>query len=492
MTAAGRFSFDREHGMASKKTLNAKNLEALGAARMAELLLELSAGDAAAKRRLRLELAGSESAGEVAREVRKRLASIARARSFIDWQKRKAFVDDLETQRRAIVEKVAPSDPAEAFELMWRFLALASPVFGRCDDSSGTVGDVFRMACHDLGDLAAAAKPQPEDLAERVYAALTENDYGQYDALIPVLAPALGPEGLERLKARFVELSAQPVERPPEGERRVIGWSSRGPIHADEIAETARQSTVRMALKDIADLQGDVDGFIAQYDENTRKVPKIAAEIARRLLAAGRAEEAWEAINAVGEDRRGWIPHEWEETRLAVMEALGRHEEAQAFRWTCFKRGLDASHLRAYLKRLPDFDDLEAERKALAHATAYPGVHEALIFLVSWPALDEAARLVLDRAAELDGDHYEILAPAADALEVKHPLAATVLRRAMIDFTLTASRAKRYRHAARHLAECAGLVAMIPDYGAFAPHDAYVARLRAEHGRKSAFWSLLS
>ena len=42
--------------MASDKTLNAKNLAALGAERLAELLLELATGDAVAKRRLRLEL----------------------------------------------------------------------------------------------------------------------------------------------------------------------------------------------------------------------------------------------------------------------------------------------------------------------------------------------------------------------------------------------------------------------------------------------------
>jgi hypothetical protein len=72
--------------MASKKTLNESNLEALGPKRLAELLIEISVGNAAAKRLLRLELAGVESSGEVAREIRKRLATIARSRSFIDWQ----------------------------------------------------------------------------------------------------------------------------------------------------------------------------------------------------------------------------------------------------------------------------------------------------------------------------------------------------------------------------------------------------------------------
>ena len=52
--------------MTSKNTLSAKNLEALGAGRLAELLIEISAGNAAAKRRLRLALAGAQSPGEVA------------------------------------------------------------------------------------------------------------------------------------------------------------------------------------------------------------------------------------------------------------------------------------------------------------------------------------------------------------------------------------------------------------------------------------------
>ena len=107
--------------MPSSKTLNVKNLAALGAERLAELLIEISSGNPAAKRRLRLELAGVQSPGEVAREVRKRLTTIARSRSFVDWQNRRALVDDLETQRRAIADQVAKADPAEALDLTWRF-----------------------------------------------------------------------------------------------------------------------------------------------------------------------------------------------------------------------------------------------------------------------------------------------------------------------------------------------------------------------------------
>jgi hypothetical protein len=35
----------------------------------------------------------------------------------------------------------------------------------------------------------------------------------------------------------------------------------------------------------------------------------------------------------------------------------------------------------------------------------------------------------------LDEDHYETLTPAADALAGKHPLAAMLVLRAMVDFS---------------------------------------------------------
>jgi len=44
--------------MPAAKTISVKALEALGATRLAELLIEIAAGDPAIKRRLRLEMAG--------------------------------------------------------------------------------------------------------------------------------------------------------------------------------------------------------------------------------------------------------------------------------------------------------------------------------------------------------------------------------------------------------------------------------------------------
>jgi hypothetical protein len=108
-----------------------------------------------------------------------------------------------------------------------------------------------------------------------VFDALTRNGYGQYDGLIQTLQPALGSMGLEYLRQRMVGLSAQPVRKPAAKDRQIIGWSSKGAIYADEIAERSRVSTVRLALQEIADAQGDVDAFIAQYEEPVRLAAAI-------------------------------------------------------------------------------------------------------------------------------------------------------------------------------------------------------------------------
>jgi hypothetical protein len=475
--------------MAPKNTLNAQNLEALGAERLAALLIEISGGDAAIKRRLRLALAGARSPAEASREIRKRLAAISRSRAFVDWQNRRALVDDLETQRRAIIDHVGPADPKEALDLMWSFTGLAASVFARCDDSSGTIIGIFHQGVDDLARLAETAECDAVELADRTYQALLANDYGQYGHLIAAISGSLGSAGLLHLKQRLTALSNAPIKELEDHERRKVGWPSSGPIYEDAIENRHRASVIRLALSDIADAQGDVDAFIAQYDARARKVPKIAAEISQRLVAAGRADEALQIVEAAERGRPGWPEFEWEDARIAALDASNRSEDAQAARWSCFERFLSERHLREHLKRLPDFDDIEAETRALDIVEGRADFLRALRFLASWPALDRAAKLILQRPKDLDGNRYEILTPVAEALAGKHPLEAILALRAMIEFTLDQSRTSRYKHAARHLLECVGLAANIGDFGTHETHQAFVARLRGKHGKKTSFWS---
>jgi len=376
----------------TKPAFSAQSLEALGALRLAEILVELGEGDATIKRRLKLELAGVAGPEEAAREIAKRLATIGRSRSFVEWHNTKAFAADLDQQRKAIVGQISKASPALALDLMWRLFDLADSVFARCDDSNGVITNVFRTAVGDLGSIAIAAKVDADTLAGNVFAQLKTSDYGHRDELIATLAPALGPSGLNALKSLVEAYGAEKLEKPDKKDRRVIGWGSGGEIYADDIEERSRQSTVSLALQDIADALGDADAFAEQYSDDAKGMPEVAAEIARRLLAAERPDEALEALERAekraADDR--WPTFEWENARIDTLEALGRLDDAQAVRWDCFRQHLSSEHLRAFLRRLADFDDVEAERRAMEHAQAFPSAHHALHFLV-WSGTAKAS-----------------------------------------------------------------------------------------------------
>lgn len=444
--------------MASKRTLNARNLEALGAAALAELLMEVSSGSALIQRRLRLALAAADGAGGAAQAVRKRLTAIARATTVVDSRKRKVLLADLQAQHQAIIGPIAEADAGQAFELLVRFLELSDGVLERSSDTTGAVIGVFQQALADLGPLAAAAALKPEALVEQVLELIASNGYGQFDDLIPSLAPWLGEQGLALLQRLFEDHGGPDASH---------------------------------ALLQIAEALGDVDAYMAQFDRHQLRRPQIAADVALQLLKAGRAAQALTVLDGAAANVTNWLALEWGDARIAVLEELGRAAEAQQQRWDLFCRTLSAPHLRTYLQRLDDFADVEAEEQALQIAEEHPQILEALEFLIQWPALPQAARFVIKHGQRWDGDAYEVLAPAAERLSPGHPLAATLLLRSMVVFALSNSRAKRYRYAAEHLQTCERLAAEIDEWQGLENQASFAGRLRERFGRNWSFWQLV-
>jgi hypothetical protein len=444
--------------MASKRTLNAANLETLGAAALAELLIEVSSGNAVIQRRLRLALAAADGAAVAAQEVRKRLAAIARSTTFVDARKRKALLADLQAQHQAITGPIAAADPAQGWQLLLRYLELADGVLERSSDGTGALVGVFAEALDDLAPLAVASGLRPEALVEPVIELIAANGYGQFDELIPAVAPALGQPGLALVQG-FYEQNGGP--------------------------------DARLVLLQIAELRGDVDAYLAQFTPRQLVQPLVAAEVVPLLLQAGRAEMALALLDGAAANVSDWQLIDWGDARIAVLEALGQRAQAQQQRWELFGRGLSIPHLRAYLQRLDDFSDADAEEQALQIAAQHPKRLPALAFLVQWPALPRAARLVLEQRESWDGDAFEVLAPAAERLAAGHPLAATVLLRAMVGFALVNGRSSRYRHAAAHLQSCERLAAEIDDWQGLESHSSFVGQLRDTHGRSWSFWQLV-
>lgn len=469
LTRDGRTPLATVKRTGSKKTLTTANLAALGAERLADLLIDVAEGHAQIKRRLRLELAAAIGADDLVSELTKRLEAVNDSRARIHWRKHKEFVRELDMLRGLIAGQLAALDPTLALPMMLGFVALAEGVSHRTADAKGEIEAVFDAAVEAVAAIAPLAlpdprAPNPRNLGDQLMDLLLHGRAGLGPRVLKNALPALGAEGVALLRAR--------VETTMAAQKRVSG-------------------ALKAAVQVLADAQGDVDGYVAQFTDSQAVLPPIGAQIARRLAAAGRLDEAIAALDRstpgsfvqlVGAVLGRPSPPgpgalDWEDAYIEVLEARGQGDLAQDMRWASFERGLSVERLRDYLKRLPDFDDVEAEDKALAHAEDFHDVHAALDFLIRWPAWDRAARLVLRRPGDLDGDRPELLEPAARAIEGRHPLAATLLLRAMILDTARYARTARYKDAQHQLLEAASLAPAIADWDGHEDADAFAARV---------------
>jgi hypothetical protein len=396
--------------------------------------------------------------------------------------------------------------------------------------------------------VACRAKGSTAALAEQVAAALLENEGGEVDHLIEHLKEALKPEGLEQLR-QMMEAQRPPRRsdvkqtggeaasfdgEEDEDEDEADRDGSIGTAHFDgrdwlvdeddlgadfepdfdsdddeadddEAEYDAddedydldpnphdRGQTVRLAMLAIADALGDAEAYLAEYRDHeptALKRPLVAARVAQRLTAAGRAEEALALLDAAkpSADQTPPGPGPWIDARIAALDQLERGEEAQQLRRTFALLRLSSHHLRDYLKRLPAFEDGEAQEQALDLVLEHPYLGTALEFLHHWPDRRCCASLILARPDELDRADEKVLAAVAEALEADQPLAATLCLRALIESILEQARSNRYRHAVRHLASCRRLAGAIEAWGAIPDHNSYIRELLYAYGHRAGF-----
>ncbi len=454
----------------NKTTVNTENLETLGAERLAVILLELAEGRADVKRRLKMELTGEVGSEELANEIVKRMAAIGKARTWIHWRKRPAFIRELDMLRAMIVDRLVPLDAARALELLWRFRDVKLGLYSRMGEAAEKADEIFRQTDQDLARLAGEARMLPAVLAHQAFEALAFDD--DAGGLVVSLYPVLGSAGVAALRERLVAGIA-------EGHDNSASFLS--------------------VLRELADLDGDVDAWLATLTPREAQHPGFGAAAAERLLAAGRGQEALAALDVSRPPERSgsavWRQDELDERIRArwsgayrdALEAVGRTEEAQALRWATFEASLSIKPLKDFLARLPEFDDVIAEDRAKQHAARFKSFHRALAFFLAWGDLAGAADLILKRRGEIQGEDYDLLVPAAGRLEGRYPLAATALRRAMIVDTLDRARSGRYATAARMMVESEAIASLVTAWAGLEPHEDFARHILARHARKPRF-----
>ena len=446
------------------------SLAALGAEPLAELLLAASRGDTGLKRMLTLALASN--AQDMAEEVDKQVQRLRTVKGRLTAPKAVALARELTRLLDSVEGRLGAADPVAAVLRLLDLLSLAPDVLARRTGEGRPVVEAFASVAGRVAALTLKASPASRlELVDPLRRAFLDASADFAEPLLTAAAGALGPEARAALHAGLDE----ELKSLEAGPRRSAGTG-------------ARALRLSAALAQLADAAGDADAFTAAQE---RRAPALRDHVgvASRLLDAGRASEALAALDAAPAGAARSSPA-FGDMRIRLLEALGRREEAQAARWALFGSTLSVEVLRAHLKRLPDFDDVEREEAALRLAEQHADTSAVLAFLTAWPDLRRAGAQVRARQGRLDGSD-EGLVRQAEALAHRDPLAATLLFRARISSLLATKRAGVYAAAGRHVLDCAALAPNIENWEGRPDHDAYVARLRQAHPRKGALWRRL-
>ena len=447
--------------------LMVEQVESLGARRLAEIVVNHCHRDGRLHQTVRIALAASTPGGLLVKTLATEIDAVRASHHFYGYRESNVLAQELDRIRHGITEHLCPAQPRAAAELLGRLIRLDANVYERSDDSDGVIGDAIGEAVTDCGRAwAAVPERDPKILAAEVFDLFTTDEYGARSGVITAFSEALSTSGLNELE-RLVR------ERLGHGPAGKYGY---------------RQRALTIALENIADARGDVDGYIAALRlAGTEDV--AVKEIGERLLAAGRLEEALQWLDRpdIPDHKRVDIGR----LKVDILDRLGRTEDAQAVRWSMFETSLSAGILDEYLGRLPEDVVVEARQRAIETACRYPDVHQSLSLLAELSS-DIAADLVHRRLGEIRGEAYWALRPVAERLIESHPLAAIVLYRQMADAVLQRGQSQYYDHAVRDLIAAERLVPNVEDWLGHPHQEAYHEQVATEHRQKRAFWERMA
>ncbi len=433
----------------------------LGVETLAEVLLNLAVHSDEADDLIEQLIATPK---ENVQRFKKKLSGLKRRKRFIGWRESVAFSRKLEMLLQDL--KSGVDDPLIGLELVAAFYEADNAIFEMCDDSSGYIGDVFRYNARELFVDYASRCSDKNKIADIILKVNQKDNYGIRDTLIDCAGECL-PEDIIRTMIATLQKWADKEKKE---------YSKRH--HLILIESLARQ------IKD------------ARLFEKTRiaswgKLSTAALiDIARVYLESGEVETAHLWLKKIPEGDT-YQAYERDKLLEEIYHKQGDSEKLTELLYQNFRSCHSTDTLQTLLnvighnKRENVINDetrqiLKTERLRESDAE----------FLIAVGKIDEAEVYLLERADQLDGNHYGSLLSLAEAMEAeKRHLVTSLIFRSLLISILERGYTKAYPHGIRYLKKLDKLATSVSDWKEFHHHETFKEQIFEAHSRKRSFWS---
>ena len=394
------------------------------------------------------------------KQIKKTYAGYKRRKKFHDYYDAIEFFDSLTLNVLEPLQKMALDLPHESIELLQVVIGDFEALCQAKDDSSGCAME-FLEACFSAYGKAWLCVPceqrNLEQLAQQVGDYYFNNGYLKIE-IIECCKLALGTRGLVLLEKYFIQ--------EPETFLYVIGLQHNPAKLADAINQSNNYSVkhiLRLATLYIYELD-----FTSAIDWILKYIPE---NIANDSLYRERQNLL---IQAFLED--------------------GQLQPAQDVRWKTFLRTLEAKYYCDFMKKTADSEKDHYRQEAMKVINKNTRIDLVVLFLDEIQEYKLLGDFMLQKHERLSRSvNVSLLRKLSKTLAINaQALAATVIRRELVEDVLVAAKSKYYNYAVSDLKLAMDYGYQVIDWQDFPNNSEYLAALQTKHGKKYSFWERIN
>jgi uncharacterized Zn finger protein len=464
------------------------HLEGLDHAKLVELVLAQADRDDSLREHLALRVAMADATGAGVDLVMRAIDQAVRAPDFIRYADTYGYARGIDAAIDLVEEILQDGSAAVAIEVCEHALGRIERAMESVDDSDGAMGGLLERVQELHLAACEVARPDPVNLATRLFAWELGDEWDVFSGAALTYADVLGEAGLAEYRRRAeVEWAKVPPLTPGAEVGRSFG---------------DRRFRITSIMASLARASGNVDELVAIMSRDLSS-PYAFLEIARVCLEASRADEALEWAE------RGMLafPGTPDGRLRAFLAELyhqrSRHNEAIALIWAAFEDGPTPEGfllLKAHAERIDAWPVWRARAFGTAREAVARAQETARPARFRWDLPVDGSALARMHLSEGDldaawreatalGCSERVWRELARRREADHPADAIPIYQREVEALLGTKRNDGYAAAVELLGHIRGLMVTL---GAEAEFAGYLATVRAAHGRKRNFTSMLA
>ena len=282
------------------KPTQKEKLVSLGAEALADVLLELAQSSKLAKDLIKQKIMSPKQSVQ---HFKKKLMALKKSKRFMEWSQTRPFAQELKMLLQSIEKGV--SDPLEGLELVAMFYKADGVVFEMCDDSSGIIGEIFKVDAKELF-LKYAKLCQNKNEIYKIILNTTQNDgYGVRDSLIECATQCLPNELIQNMISELQHLAKK--EKSDYNKRHFLSL-----------------------VGCLAEQTQDAELFEKACVESFGKLSvHTLLKIAEIHIQNAELNKALERLNQIPEDEV-YLQHQRQELMIEIYEKQGKAQELSA------------------------------------------------------------------------------------------------------------------------------------------------------------------